>query len=407
MKGPEPFAELRGARIALLIESDGPGGPERMVAQLAGALQEHGLHPVVFAPAQGEGWLARELAPSGTPIEHVPLDGPIRPRVAADLAEAFRRHRISLAHSHEFLMAVYGAWAARRAGIPHVITMHGARYYADRLRRRVALRTAITLSGATTVVSQALSRDLAHDLWTRHSVLSVIPNGVRFVPRRYSTLRRELGLGPDARLVVAVGNLYPVKGHRHLIEAHARLARHHPDLHVAIAGRGELDAELLALAAARGIGDRVHLLGLRSDIPNVLAGADVFALPSLAEGLPLALLEAMFAELPIVASDVGEVRTALAGGRAGLLVPPGEPAVLADALDRLLAAPPEARDLAGRAAWRAVREYSLDAMAARYLAVYARLLGADRGADVMPRMPRATRPMMLGRLASPASGSAG
>src|SRR5207249_10181162 len=250
-----------------------------------------------------------------------------------------------LAHSHEFTMAFYGAWAARRARVPHVITMHGARYYAGRLRRRVALRAAAGLSGGVVAVSQALAGQLARDLWIRSTRITTIPNGVRFDPLAESTVRSELALSPEDHLVVTVGNLYPVKGHRVLLDAAALLSSQHPNLHVAIAGRGELAAALAEQARELGFAGRLHLLGLRSDIPNLLAAADVFVLPSLSEGLPLALLEAMFAGCPIVASDVGEIRTVLANGDAGMLVPPGDAPALAAALRGLLESPIHARQL--------------------------------------------------------------
>src|SRR5207247_10689618 len=138
------------------------------------------------------------------------------------------------------------------------------------------------------------------------------------------------------QLAVAVVNLYPVKGHHFLLEALALLAPRFPRLHVAIAGRGDLEGPLRARAQALDVGDRFHLLGLRSDVGNVLAGADVFVLPSLSEGLPLALLEAMLAARPVVATAVGEVPTVLMGGRAGVLVPPGEAAELAGAVAGVL-----------------------------------------------------------------------
>jgi len=187
-------------------------------------------------------------------------------------------------------------------------------------------------------------------------------------------LRSELGLGSADRLVLAVGNLYPVKGHRFLLEACALLRQRHPNLHLAIAGRGALANALREQARALGLARHFHLLGLRADIPNLLAGADVFVLPSVSEGLPLALLEAMFAGRPIVASDVGEVRAALADGAAGLVVEPGSVAALAAALDRLLATPSEAAEFGARAAQRAAAEYDVSRMVARYVALYEALL---------------------------------
>ena len=367
--------DVTGLRIAHLIECDGPGGAEHVVVQLATALQAAGATNVVFLPARGEGWLARQLEGSGVAVEYFRLERPLSPACARGLAASFRRWRVDVAHGHEFTMAVYGAWAAWRAGIPHVITMHGGAYYAERLRRRLAMRAAVAGSGATVAVSTPLARQMSRALWLPPARVATIPNGVRYVRPKRTTLREELHLGPEDRLLVSVGNLYPVKGHRHLIEAVALLEARHAGVHVAIAGRGESAEALAACARERGIGARVHLLGLRSDVAAVLAAADVFVLPSLSEGLPLALLEAMFAGRPIVASNVGEVAVALADGEAGVLVEPGNAAALAVALDRLLRDPAHARGLGERARCRAAAEYDVSRMVARYVETYHTVLG--------------------------------
>jgi glycosyltransferase involved in cell wall biosynthesis len=368
---PSPRKPLR---IAHLIESDGPGGAERIVADLAATLRQAGTHNVVFLPSNGEGWLARQLAGSGVDVEHYRLEQPLSPACARSLSAAFRRQRIDIAHSHEFSMAVYGAWASWRAGVPHVITMHGSRYYAGRLRRRLALRAAITRRTRMVAVSHQLADHISRDLRVRRSRIEMVSNGVRVAPAGRSTLRDELSLGPDDRLLVAIGNLYPVKGHRFAIEAVARLAHRHPTLHLAIAGRGDLDGALAEQARAQGVGHRVHLLGLRADVAAVLAAGDLFVLPSLSEGLPLALLEAMFAERAIVATDVGEVGAALDHGRAGVLVPPGDATALTAALDALLSDSNRARALAGRAYERAASEYDVANMVRRYRSMYDELL---------------------------------
>ena len=123
----------------------------------------------------------------------------------------------------------------------------------------------------------------------------------------------------------------------------------------------------------------MHFLGLRQDIANILAAADVFVLPSLSEGLPLALLEAMFAARPIVATAVGDVPVALAGGAAGQLVPPGDPTALARAIDRLLAQPFEAQRLGSSAQARATAEYGIERMVQRYAGLYQGVLGNGAG----------------------------
>src|SRR5438045_2743105 len=366
---------VRGLRVAQLIASDGPGGAERVVAQLARGLQAGGGSSVVFLPKNGEGWLAGELRGSGVDIDHFRLTRPVSPACARSLAAAFVRHGVSIAHSHEFSMAVYGAWASQLVRIPHVITMHGGRYYAGHLRRRLALRAAIAFSRRTVAVSERLARDLSRDLLVSRDRIITIPNGVPFAPAEGAAFREELRIRPEDRLLVSVGNLYPVKGHQHLIDAVALLIGRHPTLHVAISGRGQLADALAARARALGLADRVHLLGLRLDVPAILAAADLFVLPSLSEGLPLALLEAMFARCPIVASDVGEIGTALARGDAGVLVPPGDPAALAAALDRLLTNRQRAQALGERAAARAATEYSDSRMIGRYGCLYHEVLG--------------------------------
>lgn len=362
-------------RVAQLIASDGPGGAEKVVSDVASALQAGGVDTVVFLPKHGEGWLERQLAGSGCAVEYCQIERPLSPASARALADAFRRHHISVAHSHEFSMGVYGAWASWLARIPHVVTMHGGRYYAGRFRRRLALRTAMSASAATVAVSRSCARDISRGLAIRPSRIRTIPNGVRFTPPQHVTLRQELGLAPADRLVVSMGSLYPVKGHGHLIDALGLIADRHPRLHLAIGGRGELADTLMARARAYQLQDRVHLLGLRSDVSAVLAAADIFALPSLSEGLPLALLEAMFARCPIVATDVGDVSIALEQGHAGVLVQPGDAASLAGGIERLLTDNAYAHALGERAARRALAEYDLSRMVDRYVDLYESALG--------------------------------
>ena len=190
-----------------------------MLASLAGALSSGGSPGVAFLPQGGHGWLSRELTAAGVPVDYFKLERPFSHRFARELAASFRRHRIDLAHGHEFTMAFYGAWAAHKAGVPHVITMHGSRYYADRLRRRLAMRFAVGVSGCTVAVSEQLAAHMRRDLHVGFTRVAVVPNGVAPPPPPVPTLRAELGLTPADRLLLAVGSLYPVKGHRFLVDA--------------------------------------------------------------------------------------------------------------------------------------------------------------------------------------------
>jgi glycosyltransferase involved in cell wall biosynthesis len=269
-------------------------------------------------------------------------------------------------------MSALAGIACWRRGVPHVFTLHGSRYYADRLDRRLTMAWAGRAAHQVVAVSDAQALDMARDLWLSRERIRVIPNGIPPVPAVAPSLRAELGLAPEARLVVAVGNLYPVKGHAHLLRAVAALP---PELrqmvHVAIAGRGDEGPSLTALAAELGLPGQLHLLGLRDDVANVLRSATVFALPSLSEALPLALLEAMRAGVPVVASAVGEIPAVLEHGKAGLLARPGDPGELASALRTLLSDPTLARALVDRAQHVVLERYAIERMAERYLSVYA------------------------------------
>jgi glycosyltransferase involved in cell wall biosynthesis len=361
--------------VALLIETDGPGGAEQVVAHLAAELALAGATVTVLVPAGGEGWIRERLRGSTVAIEEVPLAGPVSLKAIAAVTRVLRRHRIQLLHTHEFGQSFVGACAAQVARSAHLITMHGGRYYAERWRRRFLLRTAVALSGAITAVSATLADDIEQTLRLRRGRVARIPNGARPAPGGSNGIRRALGIPPEAPLLLAVGNLYPVKGHRHLLAALAILGDRTARPHLAIAGRGIEEGALRAQAEAAALSDRVHLLGLRSDVGALLRSADLFVHPSLAEGLPLAVLEAMFAASPIIATSVGELPAVLEDGRAGVLVPPGDPAALAQAIRGLLTDRRRARELGARAASRVRREFGINRMVARYNRLYETITG--------------------------------
>lgn len=351
---------LMGSRelsVALLLESDGPGGAEQMILQLATELARRGIEVCPVGPADGCGWLADRFRERGFEPETFRLRSPVDPLCVRDLIRTLRRRRVDVVHSHEFTMAVYGSVAARWLGKRHVVTMHGGGGWEARWRRRAALRWALRRADAIVAVSESMRERLADVLELDAGAIEVIHNGIETVRGRAGPVREELGLSPGDVLLVSVGNLYEVKGHDVLVRALARLERGEaaPPWRAAIAGRGDREGPLRELATSLGIEDRVRFLGYRDDIPDLLAAADVFVLPSRAEGLPLALLEAMIAGKAIVASRTGGIPEAVEAGREALLVLPGDPDALAEALERLVGSPP-LRDRLGDAARAAADE---------------------------------------------------
>lgn len=359
-------------RIALMLESDGPGGAEMMLLQLAGELRRRGHAVLPVGPADRVGWLGERFRERGFEPVTYRLRRTLDWRCLRELVDLLRRHEVQVVHSHEFTMAVYGAAAALRLGARHVITMHGGRYFAEQRRRRIALRWAARRSSALVGVSRATAEDLERSLGLPPAAVAVVPNGIEFRTGTRERVRQEVQMAEGELLCVAVGNLYPVKGHMVLLQALAALQRtaHDVPWRLAIAGRGEEEARLRAFADAHGMGDRVHLLGFRSDIPDVLAAADLFVMPSRSEGLPLALVEAMAASLPIVASDVGGIPEVVTSGEEALLVPPDDPDALAAALHRLLCDHALRAALGEAARRRAWRDFSVSTMCDTYERLY-------------------------------------
>jgi glycosyltransferase involved in cell wall biosynthesis len=359
-------------RVALMLESDGPGGAEVMLLHLAGELRRRGHSVLPVGPANGSGWLAAQFRERGFDPATFTLRSPIDIGCWRGLVSLLRAHRMDVVHSHEFTMAVYGGLAANTLSLPHVITMHGGRYYAERWRRRAAIGWSARRSAALVGVSNATADDLRRTLPSSANRVSVVPNGIPFVAGDRVAARRRLDLTDGALLMLAVGNLYPVKGHDVLVRAFAAIAGTPAGSawRLAIAGRGETEAPLRRLAAEVGVADRVQLLGLRSDVPDLLAAADLFVLPSRSEGLPLALVEAMGASLPIVASDVGGISEVVTRDVEALLVPPDDPECLAAALASLLGDASRRAALGRAARVRATSAHSVESMGDRYEGLY-------------------------------------
>ena len=319
---------------------------------LAQAQREAG-HEVVAVCADGP--LVGRLTDAGLRVETVGFSRRLLSleHVAAygALVRLFRAERFDMVHVHTPIAAFIGRLAAARAGVPRIVyTAHGF-YFHDRmgLLKRAAFVALEWLAGRATHV---LFTQAAEDAETarrlglcRGGMIEAIGNGVdpgRFYPGGETRIhvRRALDTPEDAVVVMMVGRLVAEKGYGELLAAVADL-----EVHLWVVGErlasdhaGSIDA---ALAAARG--PRLHLLGARDDVPELLRAADIFTLPSHREGMPRSIIEAMMSGLPVVATDVRGSREEVVDGETGRLVPVGQVAPL----NRALAA------LAGSASLRA------------------------------------------------------
>ena len=274
-----------------------------------------------------------------------------------------------------------GARVARAAGVPAVLQTQHYPWLMGSPKHRVPFFHAIEPVDHLVTVSAGQRRTYER-IGVPADRMTTVPNGIRprgAGPGRQAA-RAALGLDPDRPVVLTVGRLNVMKGHTHLLDAVPGLLRRFPDLAVVIVGQGHLEQALRAQAAALGVTGAVHLAGHRSDARMLLDAADVFVLPSRHEGMPLALLEAMDAGLPVVATRVIGSEEVVDEGRTGLLVRPRDPAGLGTALGRLLADPALRAEYGRAGRQRFVEGFTAARMAEDTLAVYARVLSTVRGA---------------------------
>jgi glycosyltransferase involved in cell wall biosynthesis len=357
------------------------GGAEQALLGLAASLDRRAWSPtLVYHPAPGIAPLvegARELGIALRPVRPMPLglSGARRvPAFARELAPA--RPAVFHAHLSWPLAAKFALASAVAVRVPAVVaTVHLFPDFRIDLSNRLQLRLLGAGIGRVIAVSAEIARRLRSAFAWPERKIEVIRNAVETDPFRRVVdprLRLELAGGRDRPVVLTVARLDRQKGHPYLLEAAARV----PDARFVLAGAGPERGALEARATALGLGDRVAFLGHRADVPELLAASDVVVLPSLYEGLPLSLLEAMAAGKPVVASAIPGNDEAVRDGETGLLVPPRDPDALAAAIRTIIGYPALAGRL-GAAARASVEErFSLTSMVDSVVAIYEDLLGA-------------------------------
>ncbi len=302
-------------------------------------------------------------------------------RTLRHLVALFRRERPVIVHTHTSKAGAVGRLAAWLAGVPVIVhTPHGHVFYGHfgRLVSWLFLQAERLLATCTSrmVALTEAERDEHLERGVgRNDHFAVIPSGIdleQFKRVAGAVGRRPKGVDcpPDALVVGSVGWLTPIKGHRFLIEAIARLKPSHPRLFAVIVGGGELKDELMALAVKLSVHDSVQLVGERTDVPDCLGAMDLFVLPSLNEGMGRALVEAMAAARPVIATRVGGIPAFVKDRQNGLLVPPGDSTALAAAIAELLSRPDWAKELGAAASQSIGARFGIPAMVHSVEAVY-------------------------------------
>jgi glycosyltransferase involved in cell wall biosynthesis len=363
-------------RIVHVVETLEVGGLERVVVALSAEQARRG-HAVTIACLFHEGPLAGDAREAGVDV----LACGKRP--GADAA-ALRRLRAALRtrapqvlHTHNPAAHYYGVLASLGLrGVRRISTRHGMGTFRSSRRRERLYRLSMLATDAAVAVCRA-ARERFEALGAMPPRRSaVVVNGIdlsRFEARsaaRRDALVRGLGLGGTEIVFGSVGRLNEAKDPTNLVDAFARVVAVRPAAALVVVGDGELREAVEARVREHAVGDRVRLLGSRSDVPDLLAAFDAFVLASGTEGYSLALVEAAAAALPAVATDVGGNREIVSDGRTGLIVPPGDPAALSGAM-LALADDRGLRESLGASArdW-ALAHGSLEAMADAYDRLY-------------------------------------
>lgn len=353
-------------RILHLIDTTGPGGAETIYVSLADFTRRKGSR--ALASVRGAGWVKTQLEAAGILTHVVDCKGSFNLAFLRDLLGIIRRENIDLIQAHLLGSNVYACLAGLLTNTPVVCTFHGSVDVAANERFAWAKFLLIRLGARKIIaVSDQLKRDLSRYL--PEAKLSVIHNGIDL--NLYPRIRPGRDLSAAQIRLGSLGNIREAKDYFTAIRAVDHLKRRGYEVRFEIAGGGkpELQSKLQTLVEELGLEREVIFLGFIDKPANFLESLDVYLLSSSSEGHPLALVQAMAAGLPIVATRCG-VEEVLTHEVDSLLVPVGKPEAMADAIERLATDGSLRNEVAKRARALAISHYSVDAMHEQYWNIY-------------------------------------
>ena len=367
-------------------------GRRILVCHLLPALPAHGAEQLLLDIARktdrnrvslsiclisGLGPLVKDFEALGVPVTYIPKKSRKDFSVVLRLASFFKKNRFDIVHTHLFTADLWGRLAGVIARVPIVSTSHTTSDPNIGRVGRLLDRVLDRKNKAVICVSEAVRHYRIYGAGFDPKKLHLIENGIdldRFeAPVSRDEVLKRVGVDTKRRWIAIVGRLVPLKGHRFLIEALSMISTDFPDAGILVVGEVEDEEELKKLVVQRGLSDRVVFLGLRRDVPEILRAAEILAMPSSREGLPIVLLEAMAASLPVVVTRVGGIPEVVTEEKTGLFVTQ-DPASIATALRRLLSDPDFSR-LLGRQSRRLIEErYDIRTVARRYEELYRKVL---------------------------------
>lgn len=363
--------ELKDIKMMVLLQGLEMGGLEKMAIDLVNNMPAN--YKICICCYDKLGSLAKCISSS---VEVILL----KRRKGFDfsyiikLTNMLRRKKIDIVHSHNRTAFFYGTIAARIAGIRNIVYTEHGRTEKLSVKTRVAHRLMNRALKKTVVVTRYLKEMLINEEGFNPNKIQIIPNGIdgnRFLIKE-STLKYENGLflEKEDKIIVIVARLDPIKNHTLLFKAMELIDKEEHKIKLLVVGDGPLKSTLIQEVRKKNLHDRIFFLGERDDIPNILAGIDLFVLSSLSEGMSITLVEAMAAGLPIIATEVGGNPDLINHEQNGLLVPTGDEKAMADAILKVLKDTKLARSLGEAARQKFESEYTLEKMVKRYIDVF-------------------------------------
>lgn len=359
------------------------GGAEQYLITLLRNMDRQDFHIVVACLFGAP--LAGRLAAEGFPHRVFPMAGKLDLKVIFRLSDYIKENCFDIVHTHGVRANLVGRLAARKAGIKNIVTTIHSNLEYDYPRKldlyvnKISEKLTLPLTKHFITVSEDLAGYVCEKYGISKRRVSVIYNGLElnkyfFSEAKRAQIRKQFKIADNETLLAVISRLHPVKGHSILFYAFEQLVRDFPFLKLLIVGTGPEKKRLEEQARELGIAGNVIFAGFRKDIPEVLTAVDIVVQPSLSEGFGLSIIEAMAMEKPVVASAVGGVPEIIKNRVNGLLVPPGDPIALSEAITSVLELPGLARELARTGRETVEKKFTAEAMARKTAEVYEKLV---------------------------------
>lgn len=365
-------------KIAHITLTMGVGGLESLIVNMARSTDTQKFSITVGCLDYG-GSLLKQIHKLGFDSFVLRRRDGIDWRLIFKLTRIFYKKRFHIVHSHNQAAHFYAGIAAKLARVPVIIITEHSRHNTELLwRRKLEKRFLYSITDKWIVVSRELAEQSMINDGLGESKLQVIHNGVDFSyfnkkqkinSQQAVLIKKKLGLPENSRVIIMVARLHPIKNHALFLDAFARLSSSFPDVHAIFVGDGECRDELIRKSNALHLAHNIHFLGFREDVSELLGVSDVFVLCSKTEGLPVSLLEACAAQVPVVITRPANKACLIENKKNGLEVS-DNPNDLADGLASILSNPDNAAGMALKSSKQVKEQFSLQTMTKAYEDLY-------------------------------------